>query len=263
MRAPGQMFSHFLQCFNVFDAFRPDTELLALTEALAKHLAIMVRVFAPACHAWLVVFLTWSLCCTVQSQRVARAPASHQAQPRAVRFRRLKQFAKGEDLKPADADGAVNTMALVAALLLTVPFSIIGSLTNAFWDTHEALISMCPRAALSAHTRHAQVEIALCGLMYTTMACIIVAAGYSVLRPADEPEFRAWWKRGRFVMLFMFLSVVTAIVCAFTVFNSLVPTSILVGFSQDVCSGGSSYASAMGAMSALLILVGICYVAMF
>jgi hypothetical protein len=63
-------------------------------------------------------------------------------------------------------------------------------------------------------------------------------------------------------MLFMFLSVVTAVICAFIVFNSLVPTSILVGFSQDACTGGSYY-SAMGGLSALLVLVGFCFAAMF
>jgi hypothetical protein len=255
----------------MFSVCRPDVELLALTEALAKHLAIMVRVFL-VCLCLLVMlgwlrelsslcFLIHPVCYTVQSQRAIRVPSSDPAQPKAIRFRRLKQFMNGEDLKPADADGAVNTMALVAALLLTVPFSIIGSLTSDFWDAYEALVNACPNALLSAHTRHAQVEGALCGVMYTSMACIMVAAGYSVLRPTDEPEFRAWWKRGRFVMLFMFLSVVTAVVCAFTVFNSLVPTSILVGFTQDVCSG-NSYNSAMGAMSALLIIVGICYAVM-
>jgi hypothetical protein len=38
----------------------------------------------------------------------------------------LYQFFKGDDLTPAEADNAVNTMGIVAALLLTVPFSVLG-----------------------------------------------------------------------------------------------------------------------------------------
>jgi hypothetical protein len=34
----------------------------------------------------------------------------------------------GHDLKPEMADEAVNTLALVAALVLTIPFGILGSL---------------------------------------------------------------------------------------------------------------------------------------
>ena len=35
-------------------------------------------------------------------------------------------------------------MTLVAALMLTIPFSLVGAFTNGFWDNLESALAACP-----------------------------------------------------------------------------------------------------------------------
>jgi hypothetical protein len=39
----------------------------------------------------------------------------------------LRKFAEGTDMKSEDADAAVNTLTLVSALILTIPYSLVSA----------------------------------------------------------------------------------------------------------------------------------------
>ncbi len=49
----------------------------------------------------------------------------------------------GVGLDYTDADNAVNTVTLVAALMLTIPFSVMGTFGNQFWDQLQQDLSVC------------------------------------------------------------------------------------------------------------------------
>ncbi len=90
--------------------------------------------------------------------------------------------------------------------------------------------------------------------MYAAMAAVLMGMAFSVLRPSDAREFQKWWSRGRFVVMLMFASVVAAVVSAFDLFNNLVITSLLVGFTSDVCTSPYFW-STMSCMIAVLVIV--------
>lgn len=46
----------------------------------------------------------------------------------------LRMMYEGTGAKPADIDVAVNTFTVVNTLVLTIPFGLVGSLNQQFWD---------------------------------------------------------------------------------------------------------------------------------
>ena len=101
-----------------------------------------------------------------------------------------------------------------------------------------------------------QVSGSLSGLMYGSMACIILATLYNILRPTEETEFSIWWRQARYCVLVMFMCVIASVVNAFSVYNLLGPTGVLVGFTSSVCDS-PMYFPAIGGMSAMLLLIGV------
>lgn len=188
----------------------------------------------------------------------------------------LGKFYSGSDLTVGDADAAVNTLGVVAALLLTVPFSLIGSLNNGFWDGLQQALAACGHTTeFTARIVFDTVYQPLNALMYFSMGTILLATLYYVLRPTAKEEkerdelFRLWWRRGRIAFLVMISFVISAVVCAFTVYNVLVPGQWLVGFSADVCEHSISHfgihtatdrrymVAVAGGMAPILLLVAL------
>jgi hypothetical protein len=97
--------------------------------------------------------------------------------------------------------------------------------------------------------------------MYASMSAILLAMSYSILRPSADKPFQLWWVRGRFGIMLLFLCVVCSVVCAFTLFNNLIASNVLVGFSADVCIE-PRFISSIAAMCALLLVVAAAVVTM-
>lgn len=180
----------------------------------------------------------------------------------------LTKFWKGDSVRVQDSDAVVNTMALVAALLLTIPFSLVGSLNTSYWDEVLANLQACPDHLILPFTPaeafsflHALLVNPLCAIVYLAMGSILTAVFYYVLRPGEDLEFREWWSRGRWGLGLIFACTIAGVVCAFILFNVLVPARTLVGSSADLCaslSPGRPYgplATAEGGMAAVLALV--------
>ena len=195
-----------------------------------------------------------------------------------ARFRNtnLYKIVHGSDLAAADVDAVVGSLGVVASLLLTVPFSLMGSLNMAFWDNLAAALKACgPPNTFTAEMVFRTVYEPLNALLYFSMGSILLCVLYYVLRPtakdadARDKLFASWWSRGRFAFLLLVTFEISAVVCAFTLFNVLVPGQWLVGFSSTICDHSSSpfgvrtdtdkrYMTAVaGGMTPILILVGI------
>jgi hypothetical protein len=177
-------------------------------------------------------------------------------------------------LTTEDADNAVNTMALVAALLLTIPFSLVGSLNQEYWDDLAETINGCKPAVPAESSPQAvfmTVFRPLNALVYFSMGAIMLAVFYFLLRPSENDMFEAWWKRGRFALALILVSAVSAVVCAFTVYNTLVAGQVFMGFSDNICEiarvEGATYerylAAVIGGMFTIIILVVVAAAFMF
>lgn len=175
--------------------------------------------------------------------------------------------AQGSTLSSSDADSIVNTMALVGALILTIPFGIIGSLNTGFWDALRDTMSAakCPpilgdeRADFD--TIYKNIVQTLCVLVYMAMGSLLMSVVYYTVRPSDDDEFDEWWPKGRWAVGFIFACTVSGVVCTFCLFNYLVPAQWFVAGTPEVCASTNYknvheyYSSVVGGMVPIIVLV--------
>jgi hypothetical protein len=58
----------------------------------------------------------------------------------------LRKYFEGVDIEPEDADNAVNTLTLVAALVLTIPFGLLGTFGHETWEWISDSLDACTAA---------------------------------------------------------------------------------------------------------------------
>ena len=151
----------------------------------------------------------------------------------------LMKLVKGEDLSAEDADTAVNTLTLVCALILTIPFSVMGSIGRDFWENSAATALTCPQASRAPDfMRHSltQALTTMHAMTYSSIGAIVLAVGYYLLRPKADDVFQDWWSRGRFPVIFILCLTATAVVATMTLYGQLVAYQLLVGFNSDLCA---------------------------
>ena len=175
----------------------------------------------------------------------------------------LLKFVQGRELETAEADAAMNTLALVAALLLTIPFSLIGGMNQQYWVQLASALSGCGHVELTARRMYAAIFNPLAALVYFSMGAIVMTVFYYLLRPNSD-EFPAWWRRGgRYGVFLVFCFVGAAVVCTFTEFNTVVAMQFYMGFTVDLCDianmTGPPYAryltAVLGGMSVVILLM--------
>ena len=104
-----------------------------------------------------------------------------------------------------EADGAVNTSALIAALLLTIPYSASGSLNYEYFDWLAEVFPLCEDSQLGMFNNADEVRDSFKKWLIVTMIpsifVIFTAMLYYLSRPFEEHIFALWWHRGKFVLL--------------------------------------------------------------
>ena len=107
----------------------------------------------------------------------------------------------GENIDSEQLDSAVNAMALICALTLTIPYSLMSSLDQGFWDWIYEVSVDCP--LYDYHTAHNQIVGNIRAAIFFPTYGLIFSTFYYLLKPKD---IRKWWPRGRifFVLLCCF-----------------------------------------------------------
>ncbi|KAI9030491.1 hypothetical protein DFJ74DRAFT_656813 [Hyaloraphidium curvatum] len=120
----------------------------------------------------------------------------------------LKNLVSGEGYQSEDVDWAVNGMILVNALLLTIPFEIMGNLGHDHWSWLESAYLACGFTAENAtELLHSDFLLQI-GSLYGIILCsgtvVLICTVYYFLRPPKKaPHFKTWWNRARWVILFI------------------------------------------------------------
>ena len=94
----------------------------------------------------------------------------------------LKRYLTGLDLELDVVDNCVNTLTLVNALVLTIPFGVLLDLGHSFWTELDVIMieGGCEEWVnyYYFHTRNNLLMI-----LYASIAAIVIATFYYVLRP--------------------------------------------------------------------------------
>jgi hypothetical protein len=149
----------------------------------------------------------------------------------------LWKLSTGEGLSYEDADTTVNTLTLVAALLLTIPFSLIGNLTVEFWQGVEDELIACPAPQHPEYAAYVynQARDTLSCMTYSCIGAIINAVFYYILRPKHDEDFSKWWSHGRWGVFVLTGMTAAAVIATMTLYGTLVGASVLLRFPGDIC----------------------------
>lgn len=137
------------------------------------------------------------------------------------RFQRsnMKKMLNGADLRVEESDDAVNVLSLVNALVLTVPFSIISTLNNDFWQGFFSIdFGGCDVETRSHDLIYRNTIDYIYGCAYSAMTSLIIAIIYYFLRPKGK-YFHEWWSRGRWSLLLIFVGTAASIVSLLVLFG--------------------------------------------
>ena len=173
----------------------------------------------------------------------------------------INKYLVGDGLTSDDVDTTMNTLALINALILTIPYSLAGSLDNQYWDWLQSTYAssecsdQCGKNdANNCFTSARQATLnSLFASVYSSIAVLCIVAVYYILRPTtsdkseddSKPEssgqsrrpslieaaeleakmrvarFGNWWKQGRYVILIVFLFTFVSVTSVLTIFGAL------------------------------------------
>jgi hypothetical protein len=148
----------------------------------------------------------------------------------------LKQMFVGSDVEADDVDNVVNTLTLMNALIVTIPYGIMASAGYDYWDWVEATLAACPETEFTYNQDFKQFSNAFNSVLYSAISVLLMAMSYYLLRPKATKKFRKWWKYARYVILMMLFGTVTSCVSLIAVsawmFSwYMIPTSKLCTYS--------------------------------
>ena len=91
-----------------------------------------------------------------------------------------------------EADTVINAMALINALVLTIPFTIASSLNHEYWNTLKLNVQIC------SDIEYTGMKHAIIGPLYTSMCSttfgLVITLIYYFNRPKGPKHFAMWWK---------------------------------------------------------------------
>jgi hypothetical protein len=122
----------------------------------------------------------------------------------------LKKYYLGRGLSIEEADEVVNSFALINALVLTIPFSILASYSDSFWDWLNENNDQCDG---NSYQKVADLLLnTLYATAYSSMTSLIIAILYYILRPKNKEYFKIWYGHAKWAIFIMFFMTATGII---------------------------------------------------
>ena len=164
----------------------------------------------------------------------------------------ITRLLAGTDLDPETLNGAVQSLALICALVITIPFGLMSSLNADFWESLDILATDCKEYGYNAMST--QMYAALRATIFSATGGLIMTAFFYLLKPKD---IKKWWHKGRFFLMLMFsltgISVI-ALICASNVYISITSYT-----AENYCTA-SSFPAVIGLGIFLITIFIICLI---
>lgn len=170
----------------------------------------------------------------------------------------LYTFWNGKRIGPEEIDSVLTTFTIVNALLLWLPFNMIGYLGFQFWDWFQNTLDYCPNTVTVYLEVYNSMENALFINLFGSICGIIISIVYFICRPTDVERFHKWWKRGRWGVLLNMIFTLMSIVGIMTNFTLM--TTSYMNSSSNLCASYSTQANQehyQSAYSTAFIVLGL------
>ena len=130
-----------------------------------------------------------------------------------------RKFYSGEGLEVDEADSVINALALINALVLTIPFGLVTSLDMDYFDNVQALIETCDTGV-----DWNDIQLNMIAPLYVSVVCstlaLVISTLYYFLR--SKQYFYHWWKsRGKWSVVATTMFTIIAVLTTLTLFATL------------------------------------------
>ena len=146
-----------------------------------------------------------------------------------------------------DSDTIINSVTVVNALLLTIPFQLVGAFNADFWEWEMNNIANCNNGTYNQTSgQFNPPELNETGLsIYLTVSTdvfecafsssigLVLATIYYTLRPRNQSTFKQWWPRGKFSLILILIFTALAIISLLRLFGMSV--GLLLSSNQYTC----------------------------
>lgn len=155
---------------------------------------------------------------------------------------------------------AINTFALVDALILTIPYGIITNIPFDFWDTLDSEYALCDDNSHNFDATFTDMNNSLSTCVYSTVLAMALSCFYYLLRPSSEIVFKKWWTRGKYVVVACFALTVAGVTAVLRVFMNFIhyfsiPTDGLCNEKYNDFANYSAYLGAAVLVSSILMSI--------
>lgn len=130
----------------------------------------------------------------------------------------VRGYYSGEGLDVEEADSVMNAMALVNALILTIPYGIVSSLNSEYWDWMQVAIQDCEK--MEWGYMQTNLITPLYVAVSASILSLIITVMYYFLR--SKKHFALWWKhRGKWSVAVTMVATITSVITILTLFATL------------------------------------------
>jgi hypothetical protein len=124
----------------------------------------------------------------------------------------LRAMFVGHEIVGEEVDNVVNTLTLMNALILTIPYSLMSNMNYDYWDQVIISLDNCSERVATFESDFAIFKNSFNAVVYSAMASLIMSLIYYLLKPKNLAKFRKWWKQARYVIIMMLCGTVCSVV---------------------------------------------------
>jgi hypothetical protein len=157
-----------------------------------------------------------------------------------LKHNNLAEMFIGRRIGYEEVDSVVNTLTLMDALILTIPYGLMSSADMSYWDNVEEVLNNCYATVGSKFRMQDDFLLfknSCNAVIFSSMASLLMAVVYYLLRPKGA-AFQVWWKRARYVIIMILIGTISAVVSLVAVSLWLfawyiIPTSRFCNYSSQ------------------------------
>lgn len=145
-----------------------------------------------------------------------------------VKSRVVKFFNIAGDHVIDDPDSAMSAMALICALVVTIPFGVFALVNDDFLTRLKATVESCPDGMAYGGKTYKNIYFGFVGspclTLYSAIMGLIIASIYFIFKPTKGKDIERWSrKQGRFMMMIGFsvsvIAVIGLLLCGFYIYS--------------------------------------------
>ena len=138
-----------------------------------------------------------------------------------------------------DFDAGVNALALMCALVLSIPFEIIGGFEVDHLDWMKENINACNDDTWNFANVYTSIRTSFMVTVYFSISGMILATFYFLFKRNDDESYKSWRSKARYLVISLFVCTALAI-CGLIMLTNLYFIYFLLTSTANICDNGTT-----------------------